>query len=288
MTKMKYKTEDHFSDYLAGLWEGDGHVYIYKTVKKQMASWCITFNEKDDGLVQALKKKLGGSIFHKKEEHCKVLTIGALASLKAVIELTHNAYRSPKVRQVNELITWLNENKGTSYPLCKVKKASLMNNAWLTGFIEADGCFFIEYRPFALKKSANGITRIQRRLIGCRFHLVQRMEDPKSGDSYGPLMDQICETLGVRLAIYPNKKTQKSYFRIKGSSVASNTTLVKYLNRFPLFGSKGGSFKVWCSVLAKLKAKQAYAPEYAEELIGLKKIINKETQVCDELLLEKL
>jgi hypothetical protein len=114
------------------------------------------------------------------------------------------------------------------------------------------------------------------------------MVDPKSGVSYAPLMDKICQMLGVRLNTKTDTKTKKCYFRVSCSSVASNSKLVSYLNPYPLFSSKVGSFNVWCQVFAKLKAKKAYAPEYAAEIKTLKHIINKDGQVCDELHLKKL
>jgi hypothetical protein len=42
--------KENFGHYIAGLWEGDGHIWIPKTYKSS-PHFCITFNEKEDPIV---------------------------------------------------------------------------------------------------------------------------------------------------------------------------------------------------------------------------------------------
>lgn len=141
---MKYTSNTDFKHYLAGLWEGDGHIEMWKNAKGNCyPKWRITFNEKDYPLIQVLQQKLGGRIYHIPKKHAKILSLNRRADVKAVVELTHGAYGSPKVRQVNELILWFNKNHNTNFQLCKINKTSLKNNAWLAGFIDADASFGI-------------------------------------------------------------------------------------------------------------------------------------------------
>ncbi|KAJ3392366.1 hypothetical protein HDU92_008497 [Lobulomyces angularis] len=57
--------------YIAGLWEGDGHIWISKT-SKSTPHFCITFHEKEYPIVFKLKQILGGNIRHKRKEHAYI------------------------------------------------------------------------------------------------------------------------------------------------------------------------------------------------------------------------
>lgn len=271
---MKYISNSDLGAYLAGLWEGNGHISMPKAGQRFNPRWCITFHERDYALAQTLKTKLGGFIRHKTKDCAKVLTVSAVPNLKSIVKLTHHAYRSPKIRQVNLLITWLNKHHAsTHFDPVREDGSSLNNNAWLAGFIDADGSFGIRHT----RASQN-----QKCRIACRFRLDQRrMVDPKSNASYEPLMGAISQTLAVRLNTKIQKRSQRRYFLIETSSVVSNTKLASYLRRYPLFTSKWFSFKVWATVHAKLKSKLAYAPGYEPTVSHLKRIINANASICE-------
>lgn len=72
----------NFGPYLAGLFEGDGHIWIPTTThalsdKKYTPHFAITFAEVDYPLVVLLQFLIGGSIRHKVENHAYVLTIAS-------------------------------------------------------------------------------------------------------------------------------------------------------------------------------------------------------------------
>ena len=269
---MKYVSNVDFGPYLAGLWEGDGHISMPVGTQRFNPRWNITFHEKDYPLAQALNFKLGGFIRFKSKDHAVVLTVSAVSDLKALMRLTVGAYRSPKIRQVNQLLAWLNQHHGTDFQPSQSAKSSLNNNAWLAGFIDADGSFGLRVTP--------GLPN-QKRRIACRFRLEQRMVDPKSGVSYVCLMNHISQTLGVRLNTRTQKRSQRTYCSVESNSVTTNGKLVSYLSRYPLFSTKQSSFESWTRVHAKLKSKLAYDPAYAETLAALKYALNRTTFICD-------
>lgn len=269
---MKYVCNTDFGAYLAGLWEGDGHISMPTKKHKHNPRWHITFHEKDYVLAQALNTKLGGFIRHKPKQRAKVLTLSSVPSLKSILKLTHQAYRSPKIRQVNLLINWLNQHHATDFDLAFKDNSSLNNNAWLAGFIDADG-------SFGLRHTQGSPT--QKRRIACRFRLEQRMVDAKSNVSYEPLMSAISTTLACKLKTRIQTRSQRRYFLVETSSVVSNTKLASYLRRYPLFSSKWMSFKIWASVHAKLKSKKAYEASYAPVLKAYKQSINAHARICE-------
>ena len=100
-----------FGAYLAGLWEGDGHIWIPNTThapsgKRYTPYFAITFNEVDYPLVLVLKTLLSGTIRHKKENSAYVLVISSISGLTIVINLINGYLRTPKIDQFNKLVDW--------------------------------------------------------------------------------------------------------------------------------------------------------------------------------------
>lgn len=86
-----YRMEgSNLGQYLAGLWEGDGHVLIPKTVHspsggKYKPHFAVTFHEADYPLVLKLQSILGGYIRFKKDNHAYVLTFYKISDLLNII-----------------------------------------------------------------------------------------------------------------------------------------------------------------------------------------------------------
>ena len=65
-----------------------------------------------------------------------------------------------------------------------INNNSILNNSWLSGFIDVDGNFYIRN---SLKQ------------IICKFALEQRMIYPKTNENYNFILNKICLTLNVKL-----------------------------------------------------------------------------------------
>jgi len=232
----------NLGSYIAGLWEGDGHIWIPKTIyapsgKKYIPHFSITFVENDHPLVLKLKNLLGGSIRFKKENHAYVWTISSISDLNNIIKLINGKLRGPKIEHFNNLIEWMNNNKGSNF-ICKSKDISnLLENAWLSGFIDAEGSFDI--RVSLIK---NGALKDR---VAARFRLEQQKIDSKSLLSYSDLFSLISKSLFVNLTTSIHNKN-KEYFLISLSSKKARLILVKYLDLYPLFTSKYLNYKDWC------------------------------------------
>lgn len=230
-----------FGPYIAGLWEGDGHVWIPQfshspSGKTYIPHFCITFCESDYPLVVKLKSILGGSIRFKKENHAYVLTLASIADLTNIVNLLNGYLRGPKLEHFKALINWLNNHKNTNFN-CKDKDTSnLLTNSWLSGFIDAEGSFDIR---ISLVK--NGALKNR---IAARFRLEQQKIDTKSSLSYFDLMNDISKTLLVSLSTSIHN-VNKEYFLISVSSEKSRFELVTYLNKYPLFTGKLLDYKNW-------------------------------------------
>lgn len=115
---------------------------------------------------------------------------------------------------------------------------NLDKDAWLAGFIDADG-------SFGICNTKKGVAA-KKRQIRCRFRLEQRMLDPKTGADYRPVLLSIAEFLCVKLNTRSQKNTGRTYFLIEMSSIISVNKLRTYLSQYPLWSSKFLDFKDWC------------------------------------------
>lgn len=179
----------------------------------------------------ALKAQIGGTVRHKTENNAVVLTFTG-ASLLKIISLMSGHLRTPKVYQFNKVINWFNTNRGFQLPVYEADTSALLNNAWLSGFIDADGSFKITVRV------TSGKNRVE-----SRFSLEQRMIDPYTGESYAVILGLIASTLKVKLNLSTHHGTK--YYIVELTSMASRLVLVEYLNRFPLWTSKYLNYLDW-------------------------------------------
>jgi len=226
---------------LAGLWEGDGHIWIPQkshapSGKHYYPHFSITFHEEDKPLIESLKEIIGGTIRYKKDNHAYVLTITSLFGLKLVISLLNGKLRTPKIRKFNSMINWINNYTESNYQKYLVNLTPLIDNGWLSGFIDADGSFDLRIT----QKSQN----YPKNSVSARFRIEQRSYDPVTGDSYLDIFKQISNTLGVTVGSTFHNNDIK-YLIISLSSLKSRKILIKYLDTFPLFTSKLMNYIDW-------------------------------------------
>jgi hypothetical protein len=115
----------NFSSYLAGLFEGDGCIWIptnERDKKNKIIYPIITlgFNSKDFPLFSIIQEKLEiGHIYKVKGQNAYTYRISNLINLIKFINIINGYIRTPKIYKLNKLIDYLN-NKGfdiNKYPL---------------------------------------------------------------------------------------------------------------------------------------------------------------------------
>ncbi len=234
---IKPKINKNFGVYLAGLWEGDGSIWIPKTThapsgKRYIPHFYITFNDKDYPFVYALQKLIGGTIRNISKNHAYVLTVSSINGLQNVIYLINGYLRTPKVHQFNKLIQWININYFSINPIIcnNVDISPINSNAWLSGFIDADGSFDVKVR----EKSYDGKGKNK---VESRIRIEQRIIDPNTKLSYYSVIKSIASSFNVELnTSFHNEDIE--YYIISVTSPAKLKTLINYLDTYPLFSSK--------------------------------------------------
>ena len=99
--------DNKLKSYLAGLYEGDGHIWISRSSskKKHNPRFCITFNIKDEPLAKKLLEIIGsGHLRYKTKENACVLIVSPVIGLKKIIGLINGELRTPKIQQFYSLI----------------------------------------------------------------------------------------------------------------------------------------------------------------------------------------
>jgi hypothetical protein len=189
--------------------------------------------------------------------------------------LINGKLRTPKAYKINFIIDWLNDKHSANIkkqPLCSV---SLAEDAWFAGFIDADGCFYIE-----LAKK----TKITNRRIVCRFQLRQRVIYPKKAgvalpedfnQSYESILSVIASYLCVKLNIHKaNNPIITEQYTIDIVSIKSRQVLRANLDRFPLLTSKFLDYTDWCLADDIIILKQHYLEEKIIDIGKLKSSMN--------------
>lgn len=227
------------NSYLAGLFEGDGHIWFPKDnmKKKHNPRFCITFNLKDEPLAKKLLEIIGyGFIRYKPKNNACVLVVSPVKGLKEIIKYINGELRTPKIIQLHNLIDWINKNHSSCLKKLPLKKGNLNKDSWFAGFVDADGSFSIQHTK---------LENAKKRKISCRLRIEQRMYEPISKNSYFDVLTEITKLLNCNLKTRKQVSTGNEYFTITASSRLSLLTIITYFKSFSLYSSKYLDYKDW-------------------------------------------
>lgn len=136
--------------YLTGLIEGDGTIYIPKTqrcIKTNRILYPtieIIFHENDLLLAQKIKEFINsGFIIKIKNKKSYKLHINNKEGILKMITILNGKFRTPKINALHRLIQFMNNRHKLNIPLLPLDESDISSNSWLSGFVEADGCFYI-------------------------------------------------------------------------------------------------------------------------------------------------
>jgi hypothetical protein len=231
-----------FAHYIAGLIEGDGTIHVPKTERSVKGSLNypsiqIVFHLKDLPLALLIQKELGhGSISRKKGQNAYIYTVNNLDGLLLLVSLLNGNMKTNKIYALHRLIDWYNQYKSTSFEKKGLNTDSMISNAWLSGFIEADG-------HFSLRSTESGkYPRIE-----CRFELSQRQRDQNKRDNLF-FLEEIALSFGSLVKPIRNDSDNPQY-RVRTTNLKGNLAVVNYLTKYPLFGTKFSDYIDWVKVV---------------------------------------
>ena len=263
--------DNKFKEYLAGLFEGDGHIWIQNLnqKKKHNPRFCITFSLKNEPLAKILLELIGsGFIRYKTRDNACVLVVSLVIGLKKLVHLINGELRTPKIHQLHRLIDWLNKNHNTGITKLPLKDSSLSEDGWLSGFIDSDGSFSVQHTK--LENNA------KKRKISCRLRIEQRMLDPITNESYFKVLTDISNFLNCSLLTRKQKSTGNEYFILTASSKLSLQIIINYLDKYPLFSSKYLDYNDWKKIVLLIFENKHYTEEGINKTESVKNSMNRQ------------
>ena len=280
--------------YLAGLIEGDGAIVVPKTIRNQKGKMLypvvkIVFVKKDVPLALKIQEVIqGGTLDYPKNSNYVVLLFQDLNSIRKIAILLNGNMRTPKIEALFRLIDWYNAKSSGFRDVklaneSKIEKLGLDsspigNNAWLSGFIEADGHF---YCGFDL--NVDGLaTKVKCYMAISQKQLYKADSDKLNDNSNFNFMRSIQEFLGIK-TVNEIKRIKENYvetaYVIKAIKNSSCEALINYLNNYPLFGSKHQDFLDWQKAYIIKINRSNMTPKGTSELLSVKSSMNtKRTQ----------
>jgi len=266
------KTNNKFSNcYLAGLFEGKGHIWMPKENVKHRKNpkFCITFKLKNEPLAKKLLELIGhGYIKYKIKQNVCILIVSKVKGLKILIKKLNGEIRTPKYVQFYNLIDWMNKNHQFDFPKLPLKNTTLRNNNWLAGFIDTGGSFYIQHSKIKDKYNET------KGKISCRLRIEHILEDPIYKKSYENIFLEISKFLNCNLKIRKQLSTNDEYFHITASSRISLTIAIRYFERHSLYSSKYLEYKCWKQAVDLILENKHHTEKGMYEIYFLKKKMN--------------
>lgn len=245
-------SDEKLKSYLAGLIEGDGSFITPLTLrdsKKRLRypKIKIAFALKDEPLAQILQSYYGGHILiGKLTQKWIVWNITSKNEILSICYDINGYLRTPKINDFKQLITFLKQNDPTiQFQILPLDNSSIGSNAWLAGFVDADGNFNINITN---KKRNKKRVQIQFRIEIKQFYSKKTLlENSENYTSFAPICNKIAQlfNLGYYTRVRTIKNKEHYFILICSTSLITNGKIVNYFNNFPLFSSKYLDYKNW-------------------------------------------
>ena len=246
-----------FGSYIAGLFEGDGHIILSKNISQNKISYpylAITFAKKDLPLINKLVELFGGRLRFKEKENAIVWIINKHEELINLVYLINGFLRTPKIIKFNNLIKWLNDRYQYNIKINTVDSRDLKTNNWLAGFIDADGGFKIRYTEKRLDNISGKVLTKER--IEVRFALEQRQNLQLINTSYENIMVEIQNFFNLENKLKTSKHNNREYWIVEIASLNRLKFIIEYLKNFPLLTAKRNDFEDWLKVYYLIENKE--------------------------------
>lgn len=246
-------TLDNFKWWLIGFAEGDGH---FGVDKRGYLVFKITQSSLDAQVLFYIKKSLGfGSVSVQsttnKTHQFRVRDKDNL--IKIISIFNGNLITKAKIVQFKLFLQAFNAKYNTSIEFINCINKVSLDNAWLSGFTDAEGCFTCSAY---LNKTTN------KHIVTVRY-IISQKDDIEFSNHLASLINGYVSYL----------KSYEGYNTVVNSTKLS--IIIKYINNFPLQTKKHISYTRWLKVHKRVLNKEHLTVEGIEKIKSLIKSINK-------------
>nr|YP_010044487.1 hypothetical protein J6816_mgp04 [Tolypocladium guangdongense]QPF24431.1 hypothetical protein [Tolypocladium guangdongense] len=224
--------------YLAGLIEGDGSIILRKGEKESVSPKIVfTYGKNEIFMYEKLNKILNTGVIYKEKNEVYRYSITSSEAVIRIINLINGKFRTPKILALHHAIDNLNKWREANLLKLPLDTSSLDSNAWLAGFIDADGHFSIKLTGSYGSDSSESRGRVQ-----CIFSINQSELNRTTGESNVNFMTELAEFFKVNLnrkicnsLLFKNPSNMLVFF---AQSDRKHYIITTYLSKFPLMSSK--------------------------------------------------
>lgn len=243
--------DSSFLYWLIGFTEGDG---CFLVNNRRELSLILIQGALNKGLLELIQKKLNMGRILKQGPRVYRLIIEKKEHLRLIILLFNgNLILPTRKTQFNKfLIAYNNKYEPIQYIINNHSFISL-DNAWLLGFTEAEGCFTISLLSNSLA-------------FRTRYILSQK------GDINVPILSSLISLFNTG---HLEAHSKKDNFSFIVSGLSNVELLYSYFDKFPFLGIKGDSYLAFKSLNNRLKNKEHLNLDLRKELVLLSHNINR-------------
>lgn len=248
--------DQRFLEWFIGFTEGDGSFIIYLKKTKTRKKMCFTINQDDSQLLFKIKKQLGFGQVTTYKQNNKLYYRYSVSDIKNITRLIHlfngNLILEKVQNRFSKWLTCYNNLYPNNYIEPKLFSPILsLNSAWLSGFIDAEGCFYA-----SLTEQNNLKLKYRLRL---KFYITQKNEYELlkaimkmfyfKYEEYlisKPLLSKV--KTKKKLTLYNLDRYISRYSNIDRLEISTNIlmlVIIDYLTDYKLQGKKRISFLRW-------------------------------------------
>lgn len=245
--------DNKFKWWLIGFAEGDGHFGIDK---KGYLVFKITQSSIDAQILFYIKKMLGfGSVsVQSKVNKTHQYRIRNKDNLENIIRIFNgNLITKAKIVQFKLFLQAFNNKYNTNIIFIECNNKVTLNNSWLSGFTDAEGCFTCSTY---LNKSTN------KYIVTVRYIISQ-----KNDLEFSKCLAKLINGYIAYVKSYDSYNTVVNYGKLG--------IILRYINTYPLKTKKHLSYIKWLNVYYLVKNNKHLEPEGIEKIKSLTKFINK-------------
>ena len=252
-TRETIKIDDTFKCWLIGFAEGDGY---FGVDKKGYLTFKVTQSSTDSQVLFFIKKSLGfGSVsLQSKSSNTHQYRVRDKNNLIKIINIFNgNLITKAKIYQFKLFLEAFNNKYNTGLTYIECNKKVTTDNAWLSGFTDAEGCFT---SSAYLSKATN------KYIVTVRYVISQ-----KNDIEFSQYLAELLNGYITYIKSYDGYNTVVNHSKLN--------IIINYIKSYPLKTKKHVSYLRWLKVYELVKNKDHYNSEGLEKIKSLIKLINK-------------
>nr|YP_001249315.1 LAGLIDADG endonuclease [Fusarium graminearum]YP_009741038.1 LAGLIDADG endonuclease [Fusarium pseudograminearum]YP_009741100.1 LAGLIDADG endonuclease [Fusarium cerealis]YP_010390541.1 LAGLIDADG endonuclease [Fusarium acaciae-mearnsii]YP_010390597.1 LAGLIDADG endonuclease [Fusarium aethiopicum]YP_010390653.1 LAGLIDADG endonuclease [Fusarium asiaticum]YP_010390765.1 LAGLIDADG endonuclease [Fusarium boothii]YP_010390818.1 LAGLIDADG endonuclease [Fusarium brasilicum]YP_010390921.1 LAGLIDADG e len=247
------KIDNTFKWWLIGFAEGDGY---FGVDKKGYLTFKVTQSTTDCQVLFFIKKSLGfGSVsLQSKSSKTHQYRVRDKNNLIKIINIFNgNLITKAKIAQFKLFLEAFNNKYNTDITFIECNKKVTLDNAWLSGFTDGEGCFTASAY---LSKATN------KHIVTVRYVISQ-----KNDIEFSQYLAELINGYITYIKSYDGYNTVVNHSKLN--------IILNYIKSYPLKTKKHVSYLRWLKVYELVKDKHHHNPEGIEIIKSLIKLINK-------------